>query len=98
MQVKIMPLAEEQSLEILDYLLHKFGQKARNDFSKLLVKNIDIIGKHSEAFPQFRDNLHRAVITKHNTMFDRINNDKEIVEVIAIFDTRQHPEKLNNEL
>jgi len=81
--------------EILDYLLVR---KSKKEF-KLLTEGVEKALKHitiqpflypvaDPAMPEVR----KAVITKRTSLYYKSN--KEVVEILAFFDTRQDPDKL----
>ena len=40
-----------------------------------------------------KQNIHEVLITKHNLLLYQINETELKVELLAFFDTRQHPKK-----
>lgn len=72
--------------------------KVKNDFIKKLDKGIERIKNHPEGFPESEKEkgLRRCVITKQTTLYYRF--DSENIYVITVFDTRQHPDKLQKDL
>jgi len=44
------------------------------------------------------DNLYKCVVTKQTTFYYRILEEKNEIEIITVFDTRQNPDKLKEDL
>ena len=100
MEVYLSELAESKLLQLSQYLLEKWGKKTRDKFIQKLTEKIDQISQQPDSCPQsfaFKG-LHKCVVTKHTTFYYRINNELEEIEIITLFDTRQHPETLNKDI
>ena len=94
-RIIIISKTAEKKLDILfKYLLENWSLKVKSEFIKNLDKNISIIQKNPESFPESENKigLHKCVITKQTSLFYRFNS-KRIV-VVTIFDNRQEPNKL----
>lgn len=100
MQVFLSNQAEIKLLQLNDYLLHKWNVKVRDEFIEKLTQKINQISAQPESCPQSRDfnGLYKCVVTKQTTFYYRILFDKNEIEVITLFDTRQNPYKLKNEI
>lgn len=100
MQVFLSNQAEIKLLQLNDYLLHKWNVKVRDEFIEKLTQKINQISAQPESCPQSRDfnGLYKCVVTKQTTFYYRILFDKNEIEVITLFDTRQNPDKLKNEI
>jgi len=96
--VVISKTAEKKLEKLFEYLVQKWSLKVKRDFIKKLDRNIELIKKSPESFPQSekKTGLHRCVITKHSALYFKYN-DRNIF-IVTIFDTRQNPKKLNKEL
>ena len=93
-------LAESKLLKLSEYLLEKWNLKTRDKFISKLTEKINQISLHPNSCPassQF-ENLYKCVVTKQTTFYNRVNLDKKEIEIITIFDTRQHPEKLKKDI
>ncbi|MDX9941721.1 MAG: type II toxin-antitoxin system RelE/ParE family toxin [Bacteroidales bacterium] len=84
--------------ELLQFLEREWSEKAKKDFIKKLDRSIHQITKHPDSTPESESvkGLHRCVVTKQTTLFYRY--DSKTIQVAALFDTRQHPDKLKKEL
>lgn len=77
----------------VDYLLEEWSLRVADDF----ITNIENRVQQLSLFPyagiaSLRDSSIRSiVVTKHNRLYYRILPEK--IEILAIFDTRQHPKK-----
>lgn len=99
MKVFLSELAESKLLELSEYLLENWNLKTRDRFiSKLTekIKQISLQPSSCASSLEF-DNLYKCVVTKQTTFY-RVNLDKKEVEIITIFDTRQHPDKLKKDI
>jgi plasmid stabilization system protein ParE len=87
--------AEKSLIDLLEYLEYKWSIKVREKFISKLDKSIYLIQSEPEIFPksQINKNQYRCVISKQTTIYYRFNA-KEIM-ILALFDTRQDPSKIN---
>ncbi len=76
------------------------GKIQPNDFIKKLTTKIKQVSEQPESCPQSTDfkGLFKCVVTKQTTFYYRINFDKKEIEIITVFDTRQHPDKLERDI
>jgi plasmid stabilization system protein ParE len=78
---------------VVDYLLAEWNEDIALRFMELLEHKIQGIAKHpftglcSKNDPDIRS----VSITKHNRLYYKIT--KDWLEIVNIFDTRQHPDK-----
>lgn len=100
MKVFLSELAEKKLLKLTDFLLENWNLKVRNDFIKKLTSKIKQVSEQPESCPQSTDfkGLFKCVVTKQTTFYYRINYDKKEIEIITVFDTRQHPDKLERDI
>jgi len=98
MKVYLSKLAEIKLLKLTDYLLQEWNLKVKNDFISKLTSKINQIASHPESCPQSSTfkGLHKCVVTKQTTFYYRIH--KKEIEIITLFDTRQHPLNLKKDL
>ena len=84
--------------QLLEYLEQNWSVRVKHDFIKKFDKSLKIIQKNPDSFPKtnFVKGLHKCVITKQNTIYYRISEME--IEIITLFDTRQNPEKLFDDL
>lgn len=100
MEVFLSDQAEIKLLQLNNYLLHKWNARVRDEFIEKLTKKIDQISAQPESCPLSKDfgGLYKCIVTKQTTFYYRILFDKDEIEVITLFDTRQNPDELSNEL
>lgn len=100
MKVYLSELAETKLLKLSEYLLEKWNLKTRDKFINKLTEKIKQISLQPKSCPQSSDfnGLFKCVVTKQTTFYYRINSDLNEIEIIILFDTRQHPDKLNKEI
>ncbi|MFI5204030.1 MAG: type II toxin-antitoxin system RelE/ParE family toxin [Flavobacteriales bacterium] len=96
--VYLSPKAVEKLQGVFKYLEDHWPKKVKTDFIKKLDKTKEIISKYPESFPESKafPGLYKCNVTRHNTLFYRIK--KNDIEIVTIFDLRQHPKKLKKEL
>lgn len=100
MRVFLSELAENKLLDLTNYLFRKWNLKVKNDFIDKFSNKIDQIAHHPESCIQSNDfgGLYKCVVTKQTTFYYRVDFVKEEIEIITIFDTRQAPDKLSQDL
>ena len=100
MEVFLSIQAEIKLLQLNNYLLHKWNVKVRDEFIEKLTQKINQVSVQPESCSQSKDfdGLYKCVVTKQTTFYYRILFDKNEIEVITIFDTRQNPYKLSYEI
>ncbi|WP_456867463.1 type II toxin-antitoxin system RelE/ParE family toxin [Galbibacter sp. BG1] len=100
MKVFLSELAETKLLKLSEYLLENWNLKTRDEFISKLTEKIKQISIQPDSSPKSSEfeNLYKCVVTKQTTFFYRIKAEKKEVEIITIFDTRQHPDKLKKDI
>ena len=83
---------------LLEYIESKWSENVRQKFAQKLYSSVKVIRESPEAFPKsdINKNVHKCVITKQTTIFYKFNSKK--IEIIAIFDTRQNPNKIKKDI
>lgn len=78
---------------IIKYLQNKWGDKVTQNFVIRTYQIIELLAQNPEmgSVEHFEKQIRGIVITKHNTLFYRIEEEKLIL--LTFFDNRQHPEK-----
>ena len=78
---------------IADYIEFKWSLKSKEDFLKLLKKNLDLIESNPKLFQISNyKNLHRCVVSKQTSIYFMFDDYK--IKIVSVFDTRQNPNKL----
>lgn len=100
MKVFLSKLAESKFLKLTEYLLENWGLKARNEFISKFTLKAQQVSKHPNSCPQSLEvkGLFKCVVTKQTTFYYRVLKNKEEIEIITLFDSRQSPKKLKKEL
>jgi len=100
MQIFLSEIAEIKLSQLSAYLLENWGQKSHNDFFKKLTKRLNQISFHPESCPISNEfgGIYKCVVTKQITLYYRILKEAEEIEIITIFDSRQYPNSLKEEL
>ena len=97
-KVKLSKRAAKKLERLLEYLEIKWSIKVKNDFIKKLDKSLNLIQENPDYFQKSIQikGLHRCVITKQTTIYYRY--DDKFIYVVTLFDNRQDPKKLDNEV
>ncbi len=100
MKVFLSELAEIKLLRLNDYLLEKWDKKTRDKFFQNLNDKIEQISLQPESCPRSNalNDLYRCVVTRQTTFYYRILKYSKEIEIITVFDTRQDPDKLTEDL
>lgn len=78
---------------IAEYIEIKWSIKSKEDFLKLLKKNLDLIESNPKLFQISNyKNLHRCVVSKQTSIYFMFDDYK--IKIVSVFDTRQNPNKL----
>ena len=96
--VIISPQAENDILNILDYLKQNWNQKVIDDFLKKLESFYLIVATNPRLFGYYnkRKNIRNFTLSKQNIVFYK--NTKTAIEIITVFDGRQDKRKLKKVL
>ena len=100
MEVCLSELAENKLTQLTEYLLHEWNLKVKKNFLSKLTDKINQISSQPESCPESKQfkGLYKCVVTKQTTFYYRINWNLNHIEIVTIFDSRQHPEKLKKDL
>lgn len=88
------PAAESDLKSVLIYLDEKWSVLVVNQFINKVDSFVNLIAEEPKLFPIInkKHNVRKCVLTKQNTLFYRENKDS--IDIIRLFDTRQDPKKL----
>lgn len=97
-KVIISKRASLKLIRLLEYLETEWSAKVKDDFIQKLDKSLLIIQKNTDGFEKskFISGLHKCVITKQISLFYK--HDKNRIFIVSIFDNRQHPNRLIEEI
>ena len=78
---------------IITFLKNEWGDKVTRDFVVRAYQLIELLTANPEmgSVENFEKHVRGLVITKHNTLFYRIDDERLIL--LNFFDNRQHPNK-----
>lgn len=97
-KVVISNIAEKKLESLFEYLVKEWSLKVKDDFIVKLDEHIGIIKTQPEIFPESkkRKGLRKCVVTKQTTLYYRFNAKQ--ISILTVFDTRQHPKKLDKDI
>lgn len=88
------PLSISDIENTIEYLSDAWNKQVINEF----LDEVDLSLKHIALYPRLypvinkKMKVRKCVVSKHNTIF--YQEKKSTIQLLRIFDTRQHPEKL----
>jgi plasmid stabilization system protein ParE len=87
------PRATDEYLDLIDYLLDKWGEKVTRKFIERIQDVLEVISERPEIYlaTSKRKNIRRCVVSKHTSLYYRVKADK--IELITLFDNRKNPSK-----
>lgn len=93
-QIIWSPLSVSDVEKVVDYLQQNWNEQVVFNFLDEIDLLLHHIAAHPKQFPVVNNKLkiRKCVISKHNSLFYR--EKKNQIELLRIFDTRQHPAKL----
>ncbi len=82
---------------MLVYPKQEWSEKVKNEFIEKLDVKINLVSQYPEGCPESKVflGLHKCIVTKQTTFYYRINGEE--IEIAALFDNRQDPEKLKTQ-
>lgn len=97
-EVRLATRAMKKLDNLLVYLEKEWSIKIKNDFIVKLDKSLKQIQKLPDSFPESEKvkGLRKCVVTKQTTIFYKYT--EATIDVVAIFDNRQSPKSLENEI
>lgn len=97
-KVVISKTAEKKLDKLFEYLITEWSVKVKTEFVEKIDSSIEIIKNQPELFPESKKakGLRKCVITKQTTLYYRYNSKR--INIVTLFDSRQHPNKLAKEI
>ena len=92
MKIYWTPAAKNSYQEVLEYLLQNWTQKEIDKLIMRTEKVLSLLVKNPTLYPLIHSQIHKCVLSKHNSLFYKIENDQIII--IACWDNRKDPERL----
>jgi plasmid stabilization system protein ParE len=98
MKIKLTSLASFKLIKLLAYLEQEWSTKTKLKFLEKMNSKFEILKTTPELFPksQTRPELRKLVITKQSVALYKV--EKDIIYIITIFDSRQNPSEIENEI
>lgn len=87
------PRSKRDYIKLIDYLIEEWGEKSSDNFKSRLREVLNLISENPSLYQasKKKSNVRRCVVSKHISLYYRAK-EREI-ELITLFDTRQHPSK-----
>ncbi|MEX2592884.1 MAG: type II toxin-antitoxin system RelE/ParE family toxin [Anditalea sp.] len=85
--------ARHEEIELLEYVVRKFGQKKAKEIYVCIEKTLDRISKAPEMYRESnkRKGLRKCVFSKQTSIYYRIREDQ--IEVVSFRPNRKDPKK-----
>lgn len=93
MNIVWTPNARRTFFDILKYLSEKWTDREFVSFYREVEKMLKIIKQNPRIFPasQKEKNIRKALISKHTSLYYRINCGKDQLELLVFWDNRLDP-------
>ena len=100
MKVHLSKLAAIKTKLLLEYLENEWSISSKKKFLNQFKKSLKQLSNNPYIFPESscRKGIRRLVVTKQTSLLYQIDKDKELIYVITLFDNRQNPEKIKDEI
>lgn len=87
--------ARKDYLELMGYLIETWGLASARKVNTHLLTILDQIAQRPEMFQQSlkHKNIRKCVLSRQTSLYYRVR--KNSVELITLFDNRQHPNRKN---
>lgn len=95
MEVILSKRSKKQLESLLEYLEVKFSTLVQQKFITKFDNVILIIQKNPDTFrkSEVNEKIRKCVLSKQTTIYYRFNTTQ--IRILALFDTRQNPNKIN---
>src|SRR5690348_10416418 len=89
--------ALDELSQTFKYLELNFSEKEIKRLAKKIESALRYISQNPKLYPETaqRPGVCRAVVTKHNTLYYRINNRDSRIEILSFFLNRESPDNLS---
>lgn len=97
-QIVLTKTAEQKLNKLFNYLEKNWSQKVKLRFIYKLEQSLNIIRQNPKAFPisEIKKGLHKCIVTRQTTIY--FTFDEENIYFLTVFDNRQDPDKLQDEI
>lgn len=98
LKVNFSKTAEKNLNDVLDFIEARWSEKSKKMFIMKFEKAISIIIMNPEIFPKSSINkkYRKCVITKQSSLLYTFSSNE--IRIHTIFDTRQDPNKIKNDI
>lgn len=88
--------ARKDYFTVLDYLYENWGINEVKTFVKKTEDILKVIKKYPQTFIESskKRNVCKGFVTKHNSVFYKVNDNKKEIILLTFWDNRQNPKKL----
>ncbi|MGY6544614.1 type II toxin-antitoxin system RelE/ParE family toxin [Arthrospiribacter ruber] len=93
MEVRYSLRARQEEIELLEYILRKFGHKKAKEIFFSIEKTLGLISKTPEMYRKSnrREGLRKCVSSKQTSIYYRNKNDQ--IEVVSFWSNQKNPKK-----
>lgn len=91
-QISWTNAAKKSYEEVINYLEIHWSQREVNHLISRTELVLKLIVHNPGMYPEITDAIHRCVLTKHNSLFYKIQNNTVII--LACWDNRKDPKQL----
>jgi plasmid stabilization system protein ParE len=87
--------ARQEEIDLLEYVLNKFGQKKAKEVHERIEQMLDKIATMPEMFPasKYLKGLRKCVFSKNTSIYYRVSNDH--IEVVSFRANQKDPDKFS---
>lgn len=84
--------AKKSYEEVIEFLSQNWSQKEINQFILRTEEVLMLMSNNPTIYPLVSPDLHRCILSKHNSLFFKINDNK--ITILACWDNRKDPGNL----
>jgi plasmid stabilization system protein ParE len=84
--------AKKSYEEVIEFLAQRWSQKEINQFILRTEEVLILMSNNPNIYPIVSPDIHRCILSKHNSLFFKINDDK--ITILACWDNRKDPGNL----
>lgn len=95
--IKISKRAKTEIFRTVDYLIDNWSSEIANKFLDKFDEVKIILSSNPKIFPisYKADNIRKAILTKHNTIYFTIDDISKTIVILTVFNVLQNPNKLS---
>jgi len=84
--------AKKSYEEVIEFLTQNWSQKEVNQFILRTEEVLILMSNNPNIYPEVGPDLHRCILSKHNSLFFKIDDNK--ITILACWDNRKDPGNL----